>query len=107
VNGSQVPGNVADPAFDDRAWDEIDVPGVWQIKGYGTPYYYATSYPQAIGTKKKRIPKISHGLQEVGIYRRRFMLPNGMADKVVYLHFGAAKAALEVYVNGIYVGYSL
>lgn len=107
VNGSQVPGNVADPAFDDRAWDEIDVPGVWQIKGYGTPYYYATSYPQAIGTKKKRIPKISHGLQEVGIYRRRFMLPNGMADKVVYLHFGAAKAALEVYVNGKYVGYSL
>lgn len=107
INGSQVPGNVANPALDDRAWDEIDVPGVWQSKGYGTPYYYATSYPQAIGTKKKSIPKISHGLQEAGIYRRRFILPDGMADKVVYLHFGAAKAALEVYVNGKVVGYSL
>ena len=55
--------------LNDTAWDDIQVPGVWQLSGYGSPYYYATSYPQAIGTSKRRIPYISHALQEKGIYR--------------------------------------
>ena len=64
------------------------------------------SYPQALSTKEKEIPKISHELQEIGTYRRTFTVPEEWKDDVVYLHFGAAKAGLEVYLNGQYVGYS-
>ncbi len=106
VRGCDVPHGVADAAFDDSDWDEIRVPGVMQLQGYGTPYYYAMSYPQAIGTKAGKIPQISHGLQEIGVYRRTFIVPEVFAGRQVFLCFGAAKAALAVCVNGKEVGYS-
>ena len=89
---------------DDSGWDSIQVPGVWQLQGYGSPWYYAASYPQAIDTR--RIPRISRGHQELGVYRRSFTLPQHFSDCEIFLHFGAAKSALEVYVNGQYAGYS-
>jgi beta-galactosidase len=92
--------------FDDTHWDIVKLPCVWQLQGYGTPYYYAYSYPQSIATKKKDIPTISHDLQEIGVYRKEFELPVDITDKQVFLTFGAAKAALEVYINGEFVGFS-
>ena len=75
VQGCEVPAGVMEAEFDDSNWDTLHVPGVWQRQGYGTPYYYAMSYPQAIGTNKRKIPQISHGLQEIGVHRRTFVLP--------------------------------
>jgi beta-galactosidase len=104
--GTDLPAGIEGPGFDDSPWREIQVPGVWQLQGYGSPYYYALSYPQAIGVRAKRIPQISHSLQEAGVYRRRFTLPENFAGREVFLHFGAAKAALELWVNGETAGYS-
>lgn len=106
VRGCEVPPGVTEAAFDDSGWDEIRVPGVMQMQGYGTPYYYATSYPQAIGTNAKKIPQISHALQEIGVYRRTFTVPETFGGREIFLCFGAAKAALSVYINGKEVGYS-
>lgn len=104
--GIELDPNVSSNEFVDTNWDSITVPSVWQLKGYGTPYYFATSYPQAIDTDKNNIPHISHELQEVGVYRRTFELTEHFIGKEIFIHFGAAKAALEVYINGQYVGYS-
>lgn len=104
--GIELPQNFQEKDCDDIQWDKIVVPGVWQLQGYGMPYYYSSSYPQAIDTNKKRIPHISHELQEYGIYRRTFQVPENFKNQEIFLHFGAAKAALEVYINGKYVGYS-
>lgn len=90
----------------EASFDEITVPGVWQLDGYGKPIYLSSSYPAAIAVSKGKIPSISHKLNEVGIYRRNFTLPDSFGGRIVYLHFGAVKAALYVYVNGQYVGYS-
>ena len=106
VRGAQVPSGVTEASFNDSGWDTLRVPGVWQRQGYGTPYYYAMSYPQAIGTSKNKIPQISHGLQEIGVHRRTFTLPESFAGREVFLCFGAAKAALQVFLNGREVGYS-
>ncbi len=106
VRGCEVPAGVTEAAFDDSGWDEIRVPGVMQMQGYGTPYYYAASYPQAIGTNAKKIPQISHALQEIGVYRRTFTVPETFAGRETFLCFGAAKAALQVYINGAEAGYS-
>jgi beta-galactosidase len=104
--GPEGPAGACAANYDDAAWGEIKVPGVWQLQGYGQPFYYALSYPQAIGTSAKKIPHISRALQETGTYRRSFTLPKNFAGREIFLHIGAAKAALELYVNGRCVGYS-
>ena len=104
--GTRLPAGFSDAGTLDVSWSEINVPVVWQLQGFGTPYYYANSYPQAIDTKLKNIPKISRELQEYGVYRRRFSVPDSFSGHEVYLHFGGAKAAIEVYINSEYVGYS-
>lgn len=106
IQGCNVKKEYACDTYDDSAWDDIVVPRVWQLQGYGSPYYFASSYPQAIDTQKGNIPHISENLQEIGVYRRSFSYEEAWKDKNVYLHFGAVKSALEVYVNGKYVGYS-
>ncbi|MBQ7598565.1 MAG: DUF4981 domain-containing protein [Clostridia bacterium] len=93
--------------FDDSAWEDIHVPGVWQFqKDYTKPWYYANSYPNAIDVDQKKIPTIHHEEQEVGTHRTSFTLPAGWETREVYLFFGAAKAGLEVWLNGERVGYS-
>lgn len=92
--------------FDDSSWDNISVPSLWQLKGYGVPVYYASTFPRAICRKKNKIPCIDHDCQETGVYRRTFSLPENWSEREIFLHFGACKSALEVYVNGEYVGYS-
>jgi len=104
--GTRLPTGCSEAGTLDASWDDINVPVVWQLQGFGTPYYYANSYPQAIDTRKKHIPNISKELQEHGIYRRRFSVPDSFAEHEVYLHIGGAKAAIEVYINSEYVGYS-
>lgn len=104
--GDSLPPDFETSGFNDTDWDTILVPIVWQLQGYGTPYYYANSYPQAMDTRKRRIPTISRELQETGIYKRSFILPENFKEHEVFLHFGGAKAALEVYLNGTYVGFS-
>ena len=99
--GTDLPENFAEKELNDTNWNIIIVPSVWQLEGYGKPYYYSSSYPQAINTKKKNIPQISHELQEYGIYRRTFSVPEHFKGKEIFLHFGAAKATLEVYVNAL------
>lgn len=93
-------------SFDDRAWDTIEVPGVWQMQGYGKPVYLSSSYPDAIETAKDKIPAIDHDKNEVGIYRTCFTVPEQWEGMQVFLHFGAVKSAFFLYINGRRVGYS-
>ena len=93
--------------FDDSRWEDIEVPGCHQFqKDYTKPWYYANSYPNAIGVSKDKIPSINHDDQEIGVHRRRFEIPKEWEGREIFLHFGAAKSGLEVFVNGRRVGYS-
>lgn len=100
------PENFQLVSFDDSHWDEINVPSVWQTEGYSVPYYYASTFPKAFSRTKSKIPSIDHNIQEIGFYRKTFVLDEVFDNREVFLHFGAAKSALEVYVNGEFVGYS-
>ncbi len=92
--------------FDDSAWDDMAVPSLWQLKGYGKPIYLCNSYPKALSVKKDKIPLIDHNQNEVGVYRRSFAVPEGWAGKEIFLHFGAVKAGFFIYLNGEKIGYS-
>ena len=100
------PENFQLVSFDDSHWDEINVPSVWQTEGYSVPYYYASTFPKAFSRTKSKIPSIDHNMQEIGFYRKTFVLDEVFDNREVFLHFGVAKSALEVYVNGEFVGYS-
>lgn len=100
------PENFQLTSFDDSHWDEINVPSVWQIQGYSVPYYYASTFPKAFSRSKGKIPSIDHDMQEIGFYRKSFTLNENFNGREIFLHFGAAKSALEVYVNGEFVGFS-
>lgn len=100
------PENFQLTSFDDSHWDEINVPSVWQTQGYSVPYYYASTFPKAFSRSKGKIPSIDHDMQEIGFYRKLFTLNENFNGREIFLHFGAAKSALEVYVNGEFVGYS-
>ncbi len=95
-----------DQSLDDTHWDTITVPGVWELQGYGTPYYLAFDYPPAISKRKSQIPRIDHADTPTGIYQRSFTVPASWLDRTVYIHFGAVKSAMTLWMNSIEVGYS-
>ncbi|MCL2105621.1 MAG: DUF4981 domain-containing protein [Oscillospiraceae bacterium] len=98
---------LADPACDDSGWDETPVPSVWQLEGYGKPFYLCSSLnSKVVSVKKRRIPTVYPRTNEAGIYRRSFSLPENWDGRRILLHFGAAKSALEVYLNGRRLGWS-
>lgn len=93
--------------YDVSSWDEINVPSVWQMEGYSSPFYYASTFCKAYSRSKSKIPYIDHNMQEIGFYRRDVEIEEEfLADKRLYIHFGAAKSAMEVYVNGELAGLS-
>lgn len=92
--------------FNDSDWDNITVPSLWQLKGYGKPIYLCNSLPAAVSSIKSEIPKINHDLNEIGIYRRTFELSEEYSSKEIFIHFGAVKAGFFLYINGRQVGYS-
>jgi len=86
--------------FDDTDFDDIDVPSCWQTKGYGIPHYTNVTYPYPID------PPFVPTDNEVGIYRRTFILPENFKDKRVYINFGGVSSCLFLYINGQYIGYT-
>ena len=95
------------PDFDDSAWDITPVPSVWQLEGYGKPFYLASFiHSKYVSIKKREIPTVYQDMNEAGIYRRVFTVPAGWEGRRILLHFGAAKSSLEIYVNGVFAGYS-
>ena len=89
------------PNFDTDAWDEIEVPGNWEVLGYGIPIYTNVIYPFP-----KNPPFIPHDYNPVGSYVKTFTLPETWSQKQIFLHFGAVRSAMYIWVNGNKVGYS-
>jgi beta-galactosidase len=106
INPNTLPHGITDDEFDDSLWDFITVPSVWQLAGYGKPVYLGASYPYPVDTTPEKIPHIRQDLNEVGIYKRDFTIPESWNGRQVFVHFGAAKSAMQVFVNGKEVGKS-
>lgn len=87
--------------FDVTKWNDIRVPGNWELQGHGIPIYTNVEYPFPCNP-----PFIPHNDNPVGSYKRTFSLPDGWAGRRVYLHFCAGTAAMYIWVNGQKVGYS-
>lgn len=97
------PVDFAAPDFDVSGWDDIPVPGNWQLHGYEKPNYVNHPTDFAIGPKAGEVPV---RYNPVGSYKRQVTLPSHWGGQRVFLHIGAVKSAVYVWVNGELVGYS-
>lgn len=91
--------------FNDKGWDEIKVPAVWELNGYGDPVYLNVGYAWR-NQFKNNPPEVPVENNHVGSYRREMLIPASWKGKEIIAHFGSVTSNLYVWVNGRYVGYS-
>ena len=89
------------PEFDVSGWDEVDVPGNWQLQGYDMPYYLDVPY-----AFENNPPFIQDHYNPVGSYRMEFTRPPGWDGRQVFIHFAGVESAFYLWINGEKVGYS-
>ncbi len=87
--------------YQDGSWDEINVPGNWELQGYGTAIYTNVRYPFPVNP-----PFLPKDDNPTGCYRTVFETPKGWEDMQINLHFGGVTSAFYVWINGQKVGYS-
>ncbi|WP_370476761.1 glycoside hydrolase family 2 TIM barrel-domain containing protein [Tamlana flava] len=87
--------------YDDSTWDEIPVPGNWEMYGYGYPNYTNADYPF-----DRNPPFINEAQNPVGSYITYFNLPETWNNREIYIQFGSVKSGYYIWVNGEKVGYS-
>lgn len=97
------PKNFFDPKYDVSGWDDIPVPSNWELQGYGIPIYVNIPYEW---TKDPQPPEVPDDWNPVGSYKRTFTIPDDWKNRQVFIHFGAVKSAMYIWVNGQKVGYS-
>lgn len=91
--------------YDDKAWDQIEVPGIWEMHGYGDPLYVNQRYEWDY-LMKPEPPVTPQKNNHVGSYRREIEIPDNWTGQEVVLHLGAVSPNIYVWVNGRFVGYS-
>ena len=88
-------------SFDDSQWTTIPVPGNWETKGFGYPIYLDERFPFTTTW-----PDAPTDYNPIGSYRKPFQLPASWQGQQIFLHVGAAKSSLDVWLNGKKVGFS-
>ncbi|EPS44203.1 hypothetical protein H072_1885 [Dactylellina haptotyla CBS 200.50] len=92
------------PPFDlnMEKWGDIEVPGMWQLQGYGKgPQYTNVDYPWPVDP-----PNIPYDDNETGHYHREFLIPESFRDHQLRLRFEGVDSGFHVWINSKEVGYS-
>jgi len=87
--------------FDDTDWDDIVVPGNWQLQGYDRPIYVNVDYPFPADP-----PRVPRDENPTGSYRRTFAIPERWNGRGIFILFEGVDSAFHLWVNGEEVGYS-
>jgi beta-galactosidase len=91
--------------FNDRSWAFMNVPGLWELNGYGDPVYVNIGYAWR-NQFKSNPPEFPDENNHVGSYRREVTVPAEWNGKQIFAHFGSVTSNIYLWVNGRYVGYS-
>lgn len=91
--------------FNDKGWDSMPVPGIWELNGYGAPLYKNVGYAWC-NQFRNNPPFVPIQNNHVGSYRRTIDIPTTWKGKQIIAHFGSVTSNIYLWVNGKFVGYS-
>ncbi|KAI1773309.1 glycoside hydrolase family 2 protein [Hypoxylon cercidicola] len=101
ANPFEAPEGFEDPGFNTTEWDDVTVPSMWQLNGYGKgPHYTNVNFPIPVDP-----PNVPFDENETGSYIRKFLVPESLKDSQLRLRFEGVDAAFHVWVNGKEIGY--
>jgi len=83
---SEAPEGFEALGYDVSSWQAIEVPGNWQMQGFGHPMFRNIAHPF-----ESDPPLVPERYNPVGSYRREFELPAGWEGHRILLHFEAVK----------------
>ena len=120
ADADQRPTDFYKADYDDSAWKTMQVPGIWELNGYGDPEYvnvgfgwrYMFNGDDYFKGFKKEYKVTNDSLpvpitdNHVGSYRRVIELPANWDGKQVVAHFGSVTSNIYLFVNGHYAGYA-
>lgn len=101
TNPLNIPETFATANFPDTDWNTIPVPSNWQTKGYGKPHYTNQIHPFPANP-----PFVPNEGNETGLYRHTFRIPESWNGSRVIIHFAGVQSAIDLWINGQYVGYA-
>jgi beta-galactosidase len=97
-----VPKDFFQPQLDVSGWNDIQVPGNWQLEGnYDPPVYANIKHPFKVDP-----PRVPHDYDPTGLYRTSFTVPSDWKGKQIFLHMAAVQSACMVWLNGKEIGLS-
>ncbi len=99
------PVNFYKKEFNDKAWANMTVPGLWELNGFGDPLYVNIGYAWR-NQYKSNPPNVPIEQNYVGSYRKEIDISYDWKEKQIIAHFGSVTSNLRLYVNGKFVGYS-
>ena len=73
-------------SFNDKGWDNLQVPAVWELNGYGDPIYVNVGYAWR-NQFKNDPPYVPTKNNHVGSYRKEIILPADWKGKDIFAHF--------------------
>ena len=83
----------------------MQVPGLWELNGYGSPIYVNIGYAWR-NQFNNNPPEIPVENNHVGSYRREITIPANWNGKQIFAHFGSVTSNIYLWVNGQFAGYS-
>ena len=105
ANADQRPTDFYKTDLDDSKWNNIQMPGNWEMLGYGQPEYVNVGFGWR-GHFDQQPPAVPTKDNHVGSYRREINIPANWDGKRVIAHFGSVTSNIYLYVNGKFAGYA-
>lgn len=105
ANADERPTDFYKTDLDDSKWNNIQMPGNWEMLGYGQPEYVNVGFAWR-GHFDQQPPAVPTKDNHVGSYRREINIPANWNGKRVIAHFGSVTSNIYLYVNGKFAGYA-
>ncbi len=120
------PKNFYEQNYDVSSWDDIEVPGCWNVQGlgkhgemkYGVPLYVnqpvmfyhevkVNDWKEGVMREPKDQRFTTYKYRnEIGSYRRNFTVPSNWDGRNIYINFDGVDSFFYLWINGRYVGFS-
>mgnify|MGYP003467869036 FL=1 len=105
ANADERPTDFYKTDLDDSKWNNIQMPGNWEMLGYGQPEYVNVGFGWR-GHFDQQPPAVPIKDNHVGSYRREINIPSNWDGKRVIAHFGSVTSNIYLYVNGKFADYA-